>query len=242
MQVAIASPTATANKMVADLQKVGLHAQDFASLSDVSELTMSFAVDLVLVDGAVAGAVEKAVRTFRSSRRNVPVMAFCARPDRAFSLTCFSAGADDVVAWPGDMEIIAARIRSVVRRCRGAETGAFRIGPLSFDMIRRSLLIDNRPLSLTSKEYDLLEYMVTRKNTILTKDVLLNQLYGARDAPDSRIIDVFVCKLRKKFALAGVHGLIETVRGAGYRLSEHGCRFAVQSAMKRLSAMPSVAA
>lgn len=231
MQVAIVSGNVRTLRLAPKLQDLGIRTQQCQTPADVLEAIELYGLDLVLIDEVFGGDVEAAIREVRAVHRTVPVVVVAHMPSREMSLACFSAGADDVVAWPSDPEIIGARIRAIVRRCRGADTAVLRIGPLSFDMIRRSLHIDGLPVALTCKEYDVLEYMVSRKGVVLTKESLLNQLYGCKDAPDGRIIDVFVCKLRKKLALFGVHELIETVRGLGYRLNEHRCRFTSQPAV-----------
>ena len=89
------------------------------------------------------------------------------------------------------------------------------------DLDTRLALVDNRPVGLTEKEYGVIELLSLRKGTILTKEMFLDHLYGGMDEPELKIIDVFVCKLRKKIAEAtGGHHYIETVWGRGYVLRD----------------------
>jgi two-component system, cell cycle response regulator CtrA len=98
---------------------------------------------------------------------------------------------------------------------------ATRTGRLVVDPVARIASVDDRPLRLTGKEYAILELLSLRKGTVLTKEMMLSRLYGGMDEPELKIIDVFVCKLRKKLALAtGGHHYIETVWGRGYAMRD----------------------
>ncbi|NPD69976.1 response regulator transcription factor [Lichenicola cladoniae] len=220
MRVAIASINPRTLAFVSLLQEQGVQTEACDDLDDVSELAGLYDLDMLLLDVALAGADGSAIAGLRLMHATVPILVLGADIGLEQSIGCFAAGVDDIVALPCRIEILAARIRAIVRRFRGADPAICAIGPLRFDMIRRSLRLDGVPITLTSKEYELLEAMVLRKGAILTKDVLLDQLYGGRDAPNARTIDVFVCKLRKKLAACGVHDLIETVRGLGYILND----------------------
>ena len=96
-----------------------------------------------------------------------------------------------------------------------------RIGPLLLNLNSHEVAVDDQPVHLTAKEYAILELLVLRKGMVLTKEAFLNYLYGGMDEPEIKIIDVFICKLRKKLALAGADNLIGTVWGRGYISANH---------------------
>ena len=114
-----------------------------------------------------------------------------------------------------------ARIQAVVRRARGHSESVIRTGKLIVNLNARTVEVNSKPLHLTGKEYGILELLSLRKGTTLTKEMFLNHLYGGMDEPELKIIDVFVCKLRKKLAVAtGGENYIETVWGRGYVLRD----------------------
>jgi two-component system cell cycle response regulator CtrA len=109
----------------------------------------------------------------------------------------------------------------VVRRARGHSESVIRTGKLVVNLNARTVEVGGKPLHLTGKEYGILELLSLRKGTTLTKEMFLNHLYGGMDEPELKIIDVFVCKLRKKLATAtGGENYIETVWGRGYVLRD----------------------
>ena len=114
-----------------------------------------------------------------------------------------------------------ARIQAIVRRSKGHSQPKVEIGKLSVHLEDRTAEVEGTPLHLTGKEFGILELLALRKGTTLTKEQFLNHLYGGMDEPELKIIDVFICKLRKKIANAtGGEHYIETVWGRGYVLRE----------------------
>ncbi len=114
-----------------------------------------------------------------------------------------------------------ARIQAIVRRSKGHSESAINIGKLSINLDERIVLVSGEPIHLTSKEYSILELLVLRKGTPLKKELFLNHLYGGIDEPELKIIDVFICKLRKKLQDAsGGDNYIETLWGRGYILRD----------------------
>ncbi len=129
-------------------------------------------------------------------------------------------GADDFITKPFDKAELLARMQAVVRRSKGFSQPTLRVGPLVLNLDSREVTVDGRTVHLTGKEYAILELLVLRKGMVLTKEAFLNHLYGGMDEPEMKIIDVFVCKLRKKLAQAGGESLIGTVWGRGYMIRE----------------------
>jgi two-component system cell cycle response regulator CtrA len=130
-------------------------------------------------------------------------------------------GADDFLTKPFDRRELIARIQAIVRRSKGHSESTIRTGKLVVNLDARVVTVDDNPLHLTAKEYGIIELLSLRKGTTLTKEMFLNHLYGGMDEPELKIIDVFVCKLRKKLtqATGGSH-YIETVWGRGYVLRD----------------------
>ncbi|OHB28027.1 MAG: DNA-binding response regulator [Phenylobacterium sp. RIFCSPHIGHO2_01_FULL_69_31] len=163
------------------------------------------------------------VQTLRALRaRKVPAPVIMLGDDgiegRVEALAC---GADDVVAKPFHQAELLARLTAVVRRSRGHTDSVLRTGPIALNLATRRAEVAGQPIHLTPSEYKMLELFSLRKNTALSKEQCLNHLYNGMSEPEPKIIDVFVCKLRKKIAAAtGGDAQIETVWGGGYMLRD----------------------
>jgi two-component system, cell cycle response regulator CtrA len=130
-------------------------------------------------------------------------------------------GADDYLTKPFHRDELVARIHAIVRRSMGHAQSVVRCADLVVNLDAKRAEIAGRPVALTGKEYGMLELLALRLGSTLTKEMFLNQLYGGMDEPEQKIIDVFICKLRKKLAEAsGGRTYIETVWGRGYVLRE----------------------
>ena len=130
-------------------------------------------------------------------------------------------GADDYVTKPFHRDELVARIHAIVRRSKGHSQSVIKTGKLAVNLDAKTVEVDGSRVHLTGKEYAMLELLSLRKGTTLTKEMFLNHLYGGMDEPELKIIDVFICKLRKKLCLAcGGDNYIETVWGRGYVLRE----------------------
>jgi two-component system cell cycle response regulator CtrA len=146
------------------------------------------------------------------------VLSSVSRPEA--KVKALGLGADDVMTKPFDKAELLARIQAVVRRSKGFSQPRLRVGPMQLNLDSREVTVNGQEVHLTGKEYAILELLVLRKGMVLTKEAFLNHLYGGMDEPEMKIIDVFVCKLRKKRALAGADNLIGTVWGRGYMIRE----------------------
>ncbi|MDR0297028.1 MAG: response regulator transcription factor [Rickettsia sp.] len=134
-------------------------------------------------------------------------------------LTC---GADDYITKPFNREELIARIYAIVRRSKGYSESVVRFDKVSIHLDTRIVEVDGKKVHLTNKEYAILELLVLRRGTVLNKEMFLDHLYSSVDEPEIKIIDVFVCKLRKKLAdAAGGTNYIDTVWGRGYMLKEY---------------------
>ncbi len=161
------------------------------------------------------------LRRLRASRVNTPILILSGLSEMDNKLKGLGFGADDYLTKPFDKRELMARIQAIVRRSKGHSESIIRTGRLTVNLDTRTVEVDGHPLHLTGKEYGILELLSLRKGTTLTKEMFLNHLYGGMDEPELKIIDVFVCKLRKKLAAAtGGENYIETVWGRGYVLRD----------------------
>lgn len=163
---------------------------------------------------------EELIRQLRRSRVSTPIMVLSSRTDSQTKVAAFSAGADDYVTKPFDISEAQARIQALTRRAYGISEPRLRVGPLELDLESRMVSVNGHFLHLTSKEYAILELLLLRKGAVLTKDMFLNHLYGGIDEPEMKIIDVFICKLRRKLQRFGAEHMITTVWGRGYILQD----------------------
>ena len=161
------------------------------------------------------------LRRLRAARVTTPILILSGLTELDHKIKGLGFGADDYLTKPFDKRELVARIQAIVRRSKGHSDSVIRTGRLTVNLDTRMVEIDAHPLHLTGKEYGILELLSLRKGTTLTKEMFLNHLYGGMDEPELKIIDVFVCKLRKKLANASSgENYIETVWGRGYVLRD----------------------
>jgi two-component system cell cycle response regulator CtrA len=161
------------------------------------------------------------LRRLRSSRVNTPILILSGLSELDNKIKGLGFGADDYLTKPFDRRELLARIQAIVRRSKGHSESVIKTGKLTVNLDTRTVEVESQPLHLTGKEYGILELLSLRKGTTLTKEMFLNHLYGGMDEPELKIIDVFVCKLRKKLSNAtGGENYIETVWGRGYVLRD----------------------
>ena len=161
------------------------------------------------------------LRRLRAARVTTPILILSGLSELDHKIKGLGFGADDYLTKPFDKRELIARIQAIVRRSKGHSDSIIRTGRLTVNLDTRTVEVDSQPLHLTGKEYGILELLSLRKGTTLTKEMFLNHLYGGMDEPELKIIDVFVCKLRKKLAAATQgDNYIETVWGRGYVLRD----------------------
>ena len=161
------------------------------------------------------------LRRLRAARVRTPILILSGLGELDHKLKGLGFGADDFLTKPFDRRELIARIQAIVRRSKGHSESTIRTGKLVVNLDSRIVTVDDHPLHLTAKEYGILELLSLRKGTTLTKEMFLNHLYGGMDEPELKIIDVFICKLRKKLSTAtGGEHYIETVWGRGYVLRD----------------------
>lgn len=186
------------------------------------ELAEIYDHDCVLLDldlDDISGL--EALRRLRAKNIRTPVIVVTGAADVESKVKALSHGADDYVTKPFHKAELVARITAVARRSRGHVESLIRTGPIELNLNTRSVAIDGYAVHLTPSEYKILELLSLRKNTALSKEAFLNHLYSGLSEPEVKIIDVFICKLRKKIAtITGGDSVIETVWGGGYMLRD----------------------
>ncbi len=161
------------------------------------------------------------LRKLRTARVETPILILSGLTGLDDKTKGLGIGADDYLTKPFDKRELVARIRAIVRRSKGHPDSIIQTGKLKVNFDARTVKVNDQPLHLTGKEYEILELLSLRKGTTLTKEMFLNHLYGGMDEPELKIIDVFVCKLRKKLSAAtGDDNYIETVWGRGHVLRD----------------------
>ena len=161
------------------------------------------------------------LKSLRVSKVNTPILILTGLGDTENKVRGLGFGADDYMTKPFHKDELVARIHAIVRRSKGHSQSVITTGALTVNLDAKTVEVDGQRVHLTGKEYQMLELLSLRKGTTLTKEMFLNHLYGGMDEPELKIIDVFICKLRKKLSHAcGGENYIETVWGRGYVLRD----------------------
>jgi two-component system cell cycle response regulator CtrA len=161
------------------------------------------------------------LRSLRISKVKTPILILSGLAAIEDKVSGLGYGADDYMTKPFHKDELVARIHAIMRRSKEHAQSVINIGDLCVNLDTKAVEIGGARMYLTGKEYQILEFLSLRKGTTLTKEMFLNHLYGGMDEPEIKIIDVFICKLRKKLANASSgKNYIETVWGRGYVLRE----------------------
>jgi len=196
------------------------------------ELVRHYDYDIVVLDLMLPDMEGyEVVRRMRSARMETPVLIISGLARPQAKVKGFGMGADDYITKPFDKAELMARIQAVIRRSKGYSQPLLRVGTLELNLDSREVHVGGNEVHLTGKEYAILELLVLRKGMVLTKEAFLNHLYGGIDEPEMKIIDVFICKLRKKLAAAGGGNLIGTVWGRGYMMRDPNSQAAFAAAL-----------
>jgi two-component system, cell cycle response regulator CtrA len=161
------------------------------------------------------------LRSLRSARVVTPILILSGLASIEDKIKGLGLGADDYLSKPFHKDELVARIHALVRRSKGHAESVIEVGDLTVNLEARAVEINGLKLYLTGKEYQILALLALRHGSTLTKETFLNHLYRGLEEPEAKIIDVYICKLRKKLANAsGGLDYIETVWGRGYALRE----------------------
>jgi len=206
----IEDDTATAQGIELMLKSEGFNVYTTDLGEEGVDLGKLYDYDIILLDLNLPDMPGfEVLKTLRMAKINTPI----------FILS--GTGADDYMTKPFHKDELVARIHAVVRRSKGHSQSIITTGDIKVNLDAKTVEVGDHRVHLTGKEYQMLELLSLRKGTTLTKEMFLNHLYGGMDEPELKIIDVFICKLRKKLASAtqGDH-YIETVWGRGYVLRD----------------------
>jgi two-component system cell cycle response regulator CtrA len=201
---------ANLNVYATDLGEEGI---DLAKLYDYDLILLD--LDLPDLNG------HEVLRQLRLSRIQTPILILSGSDDTDSKIKGFGFGADDYLTKPSHREELVARIHVIIRRSKGHSQSVIETGLVSVNLDAKTISADGKTVHLTGKQYQMLELLSLCKGTTLTKEMFLNHLYGEMDEPKLKIIDVFICKLRKKLSIAtNGENNIETVWGRGYDLRD----------------------
>ncbi|CAN0601625.1 unnamed protein product, partial [Ectocarpus sp. 12 AP-2014] len=203
-----------AEGIICDTAEVGADGIEIGKIYDYDIILL----DLMLPD---IDGYEVLLR-LRSAKVKTPILILSGLSSVDQKIKGLGFGADDYLTKPFNKGELVARIQAIVRRSKGHSESVVRFDKVAINLDTRIVEVDGTQVHLTNKEYAILELFAMRKGTVLTKEMFLNHLYSSMDEPEIKIIDVFVCKLRKKLAKAsGGTNYIETVWGRGYMLKDY---------------------
>jgi two-component system response regulator MprA len=220
-KVLIVEDDATIGRFVElELEHAGYSVGRFASGEGALHAIAAEKPDIVVLDLMLPGMDGLDVaRQIRARSINVPILMLTARSETQDVVTGFDAGADDYLRKPFEVPELLSRIRALLKRSdheRPAEQ--FRAGGIEIDPSARRVIVDGKPVNFTAKEYDLLEFFVSNAGRVISRDEILQKVWGGQRASDSNVIEVFVCHLRNKIGDVD-NEIIRTIRGVGYFFS-----------------------
>ena len=179
-------------------------------------------IDAVLLDiNLPDGDGTRLARMIRKNYMPVPILVVSGDASTDDKIAALGAGADGYLTKPFDRFELLANLDAIIGRPHGHSSATVSAGNLEVDLNRHLALVEGESLPLTGKEFRIVEFLALRKGSVLSKAAFLSHLYGGMDEPEPKIIDVFICKMRRKLELAGASGVsIDTVWGQGYILRE----------------------
>ena len=213
---------ATAQSLQLMLENEGMVVDSTDLGEDGLEIGKLYDYDIILLDLMLPDidGIE-VLRRLRDARVDTPVLILSGLTEADNKVKGLGSGADDYLTKPFDKAELLARIQAIVRRSKGHSQSIISTGRMAVNLDAHTVEVDGTPIHLTGKEYGILELLSLRKGTTLTKEMFLNHLYGGMDEPELKIIDVFICKLRKKLNNAtDGENYIETIWGRGYVLRD----------------------
>lgn len=222
MRILLTDTTWNMAILARELRDAGFFVTEASDCSEVTEFIRSGQQDAVIIDPDLPdGNAFDLLRSIRSLKPHLPVCLFDREVTDEARRKAMSLGADDFIEWPthgvGD---IMARLRAYIRRADGFSSSRIRVGDLRLDLDRQEVHVFDMPVRLTRLEYELIETMALRAGALVTRDEIMLQLYAWQNEPDSKIIDVYICRIRAKLVAAGaLEEMIVTSFAQGYRLN-----------------------
>ncbi len=214
------SATAQSIELMLNTEGFNVYTTDLGE--EGADLGKHFDYDIILLDinlPDISGY--DVLKQLRVNRVRTPILILSGLNGIDDKVKGLGVGADDYLCKPFHKDELVARIHAIVRRSKGHAESVIQTGQMKVNLDAKTVEVNEQRVHLTGKEYQMLELLSLRKGTTLTKEMFLNHLYGGLDEPELKIIDVFICKLRKKLATAtGGEHYIETVWGRGYVLRD----------------------
>ncbi len=205
--------------VVRALTRLNLACDDAGALEEASELLDLHEYDVLVLDRRLPdGDGITLCRDARERGFANGILMLTAMDDAHSTIEGLEEGADDYLGKPFDVEVLEARVRALLRRNARRPSTMLAFGALKLDPAKRSVTCNDAPLSLTAREFRLLEAFLRSPGAVVTREELMEQAWGEREEPMSNTIDVLIARLRRKLEAAGASNVLETVRGAGYRL------------------------
>ncbi len=213
--------TVIADAIGITLSQAGYHHMHAKSIEEALNELGHNHVDAVLLDiNLPDGDGTRLTRLIRKSHLPAPILVISENSRVDNRITALSAGADGYLTKPFDRFELLAHLEAI-RRANGHASALISAGNLTLDLNRNMITIDGKFVPLTQKEYQIVQLLCMRKGTVLSKEAFISHIYGGIDEPDSKIIDVFICKLRRKLEKSGLRkATIDTVWGQGYVLKD----------------------
>lgn len=206
--------------LVKQLSDSGFAVEQAADGKEGLYFAKEFPIDLAIVDLGLPGISGlDIIREVRADGKTYPILILTARDRWEDKVDGLSAGADDYVVKPFHFEEVSARVNALLRRSGGWASSQLDAGPVSLDMSRQELKVDDATVDLTSFEYKIIEYLMVRAGQVISKSELTDRLYDQDFERDSNVIEVFIGRLRKKMDPENLLKPIETLRGRGYRFA-----------------------
>jgi two-component system, OmpR family, response regulator len=189
---------------------IAMDADQAETLADANDY------DLVLLDWMIPGRHDgpALVKHWRSNSAQMPILMLTARTTIGDRVQGLDAGADDYLPKPFSYDELLARVRALLRRPQAHNGNVFISGPLTLDVVSKEARLDDKPVHLTAKEFQLLEYLLRHKGEVVSKDQLLDHVWADESRVQHNTVETFVANVRKKIGEA----IIETVRGHGYKV------------------------
>lgn len=209
-------------KIARSLEK-GLSAEgyvvDVAHDADTADtLVGGTSYDVVLLDWMIPGSMDgpQLAKSWRAAHRQMPILILTARGAIGDRVQGLDAGADDYLAKPFSFDELLARVRALLRRPQAHGGNVLESGPLSMDIVAKTVTVEGRPVHLTAKEFQLVEYVLRHKGEVVSKDQILDHVWSDEDRVQYNTVETFVANVRKK--IGGGDNVIQTVRGYGYKV------------------------
>jgi two-component system, OmpR family, response regulator PhoP len=203
-----------------DLSAVGFAVEQAADGTEGLYFAEEYPIDLAIIDLGLPGISGlEIIRKVRAAGKTYPILILTARDRWEDKVDGLSAGADDYVVKPFHFEEVSARVHALLRRSGGWASSQMTAGPVSLDMSRQELKVNDTAIELTSFEYKIIEYLMVRAGQVISKAELTDRLYDQDFERDSNVIEVFIGRLRKKMDPDNSIKPIETLRGRGYRFA-----------------------